>query len=114
LEYYTGVLKQYTNFSGRSRRAEFWMYTLINTIISVVLAIVDMAVGLGGILQGIYGLMVLLPGIAVATRRLHDTNHSGWWQLIALTVIGIIPLFIWSVQDSDPGDNRYGPNPKGE
>jgi uncharacterized membrane protein YhaH (DUF805 family) len=57
---------------------------------------------------------VFLPTIAVATRRLHDTNRSGWWQLIGLTIVGLIPLLIWTVQDSDAGPNRYGPNPKGE
>lgn len=112
MNYYMEVLKKYTVFGGRARRAEFWMYTLISAIISAVLSLIDLALGLTNVLSSIYGLAVLIPGIAVATRRLHDTNRSGWWQLIAFTIIGIIPLLIWFIQDSDPGDNRFGPNPK--
>jgi uncharacterized membrane protein YhaH (DUF805 family) len=114
LNYYTAVLSNYAGFEGRARRAEFWMFALINTIISVVLQVIDAVVGTGGILGGLYGLAVLIPSIAVGTRRLHDTNRSGWWQLIGITIIGLIPLFIWYIQDSDAGSNKYGANPKGE
>ena len=114
MEYYTGVLKQYTNFSGRARRAEFWMFTLINTIISLVLSGIDTAVGLGGMLQGIYGLLTLLPSLAVACRRLHDIGKSGWWLLIGIIpIVGWIILIIWYAKDSDPGSNAFGANPKG-
>ena len=115
MEYYTGVLKQYTNFSGRARRAEFWMFTLINIIISIVLAGVDAALGLTNVIGGIYSLLVLLPSLAVSARRLHDINKSGWWLLIGLIpILGWIVLIIWYAKDSDPGSNQYGPNPKGE
>jgi len=114
LNYYTAVLTNYAGFEGRARRAEFWMFALINFVISIVLYGIGMAIGVGQALEGIYSLAVLVPSIAVATRRLHDTNRSGWWQLIALTVIGIIPLIIFYAQDSDPGPNQYGANPKGE
>ena len=90
------------------------MFALINFIISIVLYGIGAAIGVGQALEGLYSLAVLVPSIAVAARRLHDTNRSGWWQLIALTVIGIIPLIIFYAQDSDPGPNQYGPNPKGE
>lgn len=90
------------------------MFALINFIISIVLYGIGMAIGIGQALEGIYSLAVLVPSIAVATRRLHDTNRSGWWQLIALTVIGIIPLIIFYAQDSDAGSNQFGANPKGE
>ena len=90
------------------------MFSLISTIISVVLYGIGMAADLGTILQNVYSLLVLVPTIAVATRRLHDTNRSGWWQLIALTLIGLMPLLIWAVQDSDAWSNRFGANPKGE
>jgi len=114
LEYYTAVLKNYAGFAGRARRAEYWMFALINAIISIVLAVVDMTVGLGGALQGLYGLAVLIPSLAVGVRRLHDTNRSGWWLLIVLIpVLGWIALLVFFVQDSDAGDNQYGPNPKG-
>jgi uncharacterized membrane protein YhaH (DUF805 family) len=114
VDYYTGVLKKYVDFSGRARRAEYWMFVLISTLISIGLSIVDSILGSGGILEGIYGLAVLLPGIAVAVRRLHDTNRSGWWLLIGLIpILGWIALLIFLIQDSDPGDNKYGANPKG-
>jgi uncharacterized membrane protein YhaH (DUF805 family) len=116
--YYTGVLRKYVDFSGRARRAEYWFFALVNLLISIGLSIIDSILGLGGsgsvgILSGLYGLAVLLPSLAVACRRLHDTNRSGWWILIALIpIIGVIVLIIFAVQDSDPGTNQYGPNPK--
>ena len=110
---YLGVLKKYATFSGRARRKEFWMFALINFIIMVVLSGVDMMLGTG-ILSGIYALAVFLPSIAVGARRLHDIGKTGWWQLIGLIpFIGIIVLIIFYVMDSNPGDNQYGPNPKG-
>ena len=110
---YLGVLKKYATFSGRARRKEFWMFALINFIIMVVLSGVDMMLGTG-ILSGIYALAVFLPSIAVGARRLHDIGKTGWWQLIGLVpFIGIIVLIIFYVMDSNPGDNQYGPNPKG-
>jgi len=115
LNYYTEVLQKYTVFSGRARRAEFWMFTLINFIIGIVLYAVDMAIGLGGVLQGLYSLATLLPSLAVGCRRLHDIGRSGWWLLIVLIpIIGWIVLILWYAKDSDPGPNAYGPNPKGE
>jgi len=89
-------------------------------IISIVLSIIDAILGTpgaeggAGLLSGIYSLAVLIPSIAVAIRRLHDTGRSGWWILISLVpLIGTIVLLVFTVQDSQPGDNEYGPNPKG-
>jgi uncharacterized membrane protein YhaH (DUF805 family) len=66
------------------------------------------------ILRIVYGLGVLLPSLAVGFRRLHDTNRSGWWLLLDLIpVIGAIVLLVFFCTDSNPGDNRYGQNPKG-
>ena len=113
MNWYVKVLKQYVDFSGRAQRMEFWMFQLFNLLISIGLAIVDAILGLG-ILQMVYALAVLLPSIAVGARRLHDTNRSGWWLLLAfIPVIGIIVLIVFWVQDSDPGSNAFGPNPKG-
>lgn len=119
MHWYTGVLKQYAVFSGRAQRAEFWWFVLFNVIISAVLTLIDRMLGatIGaniGILSSIYSLAVLIPSIAVAVRRLHDTGRSGWWLLIGLVpIIGWIALIIFYVQDSEPGDNQFGPNPKG-
>lgn len=85
-------LKRYFDFSGRSRRKEYWMYTLFLVIASIVLAIVDTVLGLGmgpdgtssGILGSIFSLATLIPSLAVGVRRLHDLDRSGWWMLLPL------------------------------
>lgn len=121
MDWYLKVIRNYVGFSGRARRKEYWMFFLFNLIISIVLAIVDGALGLkiggeqgAGLLGLVYSLAVLLPGIAVSIRRLHDTGRSGWWLLIALVpFIGFIVLLVFMVLDSQGGNNEYGPNPKG-
>lgn len=113
MNWYLDVLKKYAVFNGRARRKEYWMFFLFNIIIAVVLGIVEGIVGGPGVLAGIYGLAVLLPGIAVSIRRLHDTDRSGWWLLIGLVpLIGAIVLLVFFVQDSQAAENQYGPNPK--
>lgn len=113
MEWYLAVLKQYAVFTGRARRKEYWMFCLFNLIIAVVLAIIEGVIGSPGIVGMIYSLAVLVPSIAVGIRRLHDTGRTGWWLLIALIpLIGAIVLIIFTVQDSNEGDNAYGPNPK--
>ncbi|MFD9075828.1 DUF805 domain-containing protein [Streptomyces lasiicapitis] len=112
MHWYVDVLKKYTVFNGRARRAEYWMFTLFNLVISLVLALIDMATGLTPILEVIYTLAVLLPGLAVGARRLHDTGRTGWWQLLfLLPVIGLIILIVMLCTDSKPA-NQYGLSPK--
>lgn len=120
MNWYLEVLRKYAVFNGRSRRKEYWYYFLINFLIITVLLLIDNQLGWinkeagMGVLSGIYALAVLIPGIAVAVRRLHDSNRTGWWVLIALIpIIGPIILIFLLIQDSTPGDNRFGPNPKG-
>lgn len=119
MNWYLEVLKKYAVFSGRARRKEYWFFVLFNIIISIVLAVIDGVTGSFspeagmGLLGGIYTLAVLIPGIAVSVRRLHDTERSGWWLLIALVpLIGAIVLLVFMAQDSKPGQNQYGANPK--
>ena len=119
MNWYLEVLKKSAVFSGRARRKEYWFFVLFNIIISIVLAVIDGVTGSFspeagmGLLGGIYTLAVLIPGIAVSVRRLHDTERSGWWLLIALVpLIGAIVLLVFMVQDSKPGQNQYGANPK--
>ena len=113
MNWYLEVLKKYAVFNGRARRTEYWMFVLFNIIISFVLGFVEGLVGGPGVIGLLYGLAVLIPGIAVAVRRLHDTDRSGWWLLIAFVpIIGAIVLLVFMVQDSKSGQNQYGTNPK--
>lgn len=119
MSWFVAALKKYAVFGGRSRRKEYWYFVLFNFIVTVVLALIDGAIGTLntssglGLLSGIYGLAVLVPSIAVLVRRLHDTNRSGWWILISFVpLIGAIVLLVFAVQDSTPASNGYGPNPK--
>ena len=121
MNWYLEVLKKYAVFNGRARRKEYWYFFLISTVISIFLALIDSFTGTIseeaglGLLSGIYALAVLIPGLSVTVRRLHDTDRSGWWILIGLIpIIGGIALLIFMVLDSTPGDNQYGPNPKVE
>jgi uncharacterized membrane protein YhaH (DUF805 family) len=118
MKWYTKVLSQYADFGGRARRTEYWMFALINVVITIILVILDTMIGtLGeagfGLLSGLYSLAVLLPSLAVSVRRLHDTNRSGWWVLISLVpFVGGIVLLIFCVLEGDRGYNQYGPDPK--
>jgi len=113
MNWYLEVLKKYAVFDGRARRKEYWYFVLFNTIINIVLSGIDSVTTGIGLLAGLYTLAVLIPSIAVSIRRLHDTDRSGWWILIALIpIIGWIVLLIFMVQDGKPGENQYGLNPK--
>jgi uncharacterized membrane protein YhaH (DUF805 family) len=112
LAVYLAVLKKYAEFQGRAQRQDYWMFFLINFLISLGLGVIDAIIGTG-VLGVLYAFAVLLPSMAVGARRLHDTGRTGWWLLIGLVpLVGLIILIIFFVQDSDPGDNNYGPNPK--
>jgi uncharacterized membrane protein YhaH (DUF805 family) len=119
MNWYLKVLKQYADFSGRARRKEYWMFALFNIIFIVVAMILDNVLGLTagelpyGVFYFLYAFAVLIPGLAVSVRRLHDVGKSGWMLLIALIpLIGAIWLLVLMVTDSNPGENQYGPNPK--
>ncbi len=113
MNYYLDVLKKYAVFTGRSRRKEYWIFFLFNIIIGFVLGLVEGFLGTMGILAIVYALGVLIPGLAVSIRRLHDTDRSGWWLFICLVpIVGFIVLLVFMVSDSQPGENRYGPSPK--
>ena len=101
----------YTNFQGRASRAAYWWWFLFAIIVAVVANIVDSAIE-APIFTTITGLGLLLPGLSVAIRRLHDTNRSGWWILIGLIpLIGFIVLLVFYIQQGDAGPNEYGPEP---
>jgi len=118
MNWYLDAWKNYINFQGRARRKAYWMFILFNLIALVILGLIESAIGLSGqngygILTGLYTLAMILPLIALAVRRLHDTGRSGWWILIGLVpLVGPIVLIVFYVTDSQPGSNQYGPNPK--
>ena len=111
-DYYLDVIKnKYAQFTGRARRSEYWYFVLFNILIGIGISLIDVFAGTA-FLNIIYSLAVLVPGLAVAVRRLHDTGRSGIWILIGLIpLIGVIVLIVFMVEDSKP-DNQYGPNPK--
>ncbi|MEU0407388.1 DUF805 domain-containing protein [Streptomyces griseorubiginosus] len=112
MSWFIEVLKKYAVFSGRARRKEYWMFALFATIIYVVFLVLSIVTKQSWIVF-LPILAFLLPGLAVTARRLHDTGRSGWWILFQLVPIaGPITLFVFSVLDGEPGDNKYGPNPK--
>ena len=142
-------IQKYADFSGRAPRAEYWWYVLAVIIVSIVAYVIDDLLSLKGTigpygpLSALLGLALLCPGLAVATRRLHDTNRSAWWLLLLVPyaistamaaqamasgsmaqlgsvgmlaivgLVGCIVLLIFMVLPGTPGDNRYGPNPYG-
>lgn len=102
----------YVKFDGRASRPAYWWWFLFTILVAVAASIIDAAIGSFGVISGIAGLALLLPGLSVAIRRLHDTDHSGWWVLIGLIpIIGFIVLLVFYLRQSDPGENRYGPPP---
>lgn len=120
MKWYLKVLRQYADFNGRARRKEYWMFALFNVIFLLIAAVLDNLLGLTfneqipyGYLYIMYALVVIIPGLAVAVRRLHDVGKSGWFYLIALIpIIGSIWLLVLFLTDGNPGPNQYGPNPK--
>ncbi len=120
MDWYLMVWKKFAEFGGRSRRTEYWMFTLFNFIAYIVLfaAAISLkrAIGVGIILMLlylVYALAGIIPSLAVSVRRLHDTGKSGWWLLISfIPLVGAIVMLFFLVSDSEPGPNVYGPNPK--
>ena len=119
MSWYLEVLKKYAVFGGRARRKEYWMFVLFNMIFAIVAMILDNVLGIAieglgyGPLYGLYCLAVLIPGLAVSVRRLHDVGKSGWFLLINLIpLVGGIWYLVVVCGDSSPGENQYGANPK--
>ena len=133
--YYKKCWQEYATFSGRARRTEYWSFVLFNFLITLSIEILvgligfllvflfsDNPIGLLAVLPaiwiftGIYVLAAFIPGLAVTSRRLHDTGRSFWWFLIAIipivNIIGAIVLLVFTLLDSEPMTNQYGPNPK--
>ncbi|QMU73208.1 DUF805 domain-containing protein [Streptacidiphilus sp. P02-A3a] len=113
MNWYLTVLKNYAGFRGRARRREHWTFLLVHVVILLAVFGIGVAVAVP-FLSSLYALVVLLPLLALCSRRLHDTGRSAGWIFIGLLpVIGQIVLLVFYAQDSQPGVNQYGPNPKG-
>ena len=130
---YKSMFKKYAQFNGRSRRSEYWLASVMNMIIVMAFyfimfipMMIDITnngepsgltagiMGIFGLLMFAYAMAILVPSLAMSVRRLHDTGRSGWFLLLNLIpYIGGIIIFVFSVLDSQPGANQYGPNPKG-
>ncbi len=119
VEWYMLAMRRYLDFTGRSRRREYWFFALGNVIIGIALMLVERVTGMTsgvfgyGILTIVFDLLIVLPSLAVSIRRLHDTGRSGWWLLIGLVpILGGLVLLYFFLLDSEPGINAYGLNPK--
>ncbi|MCB2073214.1 MAG: DUF805 domain-containing protein [Novosphingobium sp.] len=121
--------RRYFDFSGRSRRREYWMFALFNILVSVAIDLVfgsptyhrtgffvgfsTELSGTGGMLQNLFGLVSFIPGLAVAIRRLHDQDRSGWLLLLVfIPILGWFALLVLMLLDGTRGRNRFGPDPK--
>jgi uncharacterized membrane protein YhaH (DUF805 family) len=103
-------LNKYVTFSGRARRSEYWWFALLAGCVNLIATIVDKAAGTS--IFAFAGLALILPQLAVGVRRLHDTNRSGWWYLLAFVPFGAVVILVFMCQDSAPVVNTYGPSPK--
>jgi uncharacterized membrane protein YhaH (DUF805 family) len=126
MNYYLNVLKNYAVFSGRARRSEYWYFVLFNIIFAMVALSLDYVLGTRFAISSEYGshlsfgyiylfyiLAMIIPGLAVGVRRLHDVGKSGWFYFISLIpVIGGIWLLVLFCTEGTSGDNEYGPDPK--
>jgi len=116
MNWYVEALQKYAQFSGRSRRMEYWMFTLFNVLIIIglafLMAMMDKAGTIPLLLLGMYCVGIIIPALSVAIRRLHDTGRSGWWILLGVVPFGGIVLLIFYLMPGESGDNAYGPDPK--
>ena len=108
--------QHYFDFRSRSTRAEYWWWLLFVILTQQALNAVNIRIGI------LFGLAVLIPGLALGTRRLHDINKSGWWLLMwfgiflirfgIFLIVPVIVLIAWHTKRSDEGTNKYGPDPR--
>lgn len=119
MDWFLLALKKFGDFSGRSRRSEYWYFVLYYVLIGIALGFVDTLLGTTndllpiGLLETVFTLAMLIPSGSVSIRRLHDIGKSGWWLLLSmLPIVGTIILIVFFFQDSQPGMNEYGANPK--
>ena len=111
----TAGFQNYVNFSGRAIRSEFWYWFLFVVLVAIASSVID-AVLFSELelspISTLAGLALILPGIAISIRRLHDLDRSGWWYLLVFVpLVGGIILLIWNCMRGTVGPNRFGPDP---
>ena len=121
MTWYLKVLNNYASFRGRARRKEYWIFTLVNVVFTIVAIVLDNLVRLTfegsvyGFLSTAYILATIVPSFSVLVRRLHDIGKSGWYVLVYFVpLLGGLILLAFTVTDGDYGENDYGPDPKDE
>ena len=113
MEWFLQVMRKFADVSGRARRKELWMFTLVIGVANLVFNVLGRMTSLFSIVGVLFSLVVLVPSITVSIRRLHDTGRSGWWLLLNLVpFLGWAVVIYFFVLDGQPGHNQYGPNPK--
>jgi uncharacterized membrane protein YhaH (DUF805 family) len=108
----SSCFSKYVQFEGRASRSEYWYWTLFSVVVSILANIIDAMAGMG-VFSAIVGLALLLPGLAVCSRRLHDIDRTFWWFLLGFTIIGGLILLFWACERGTPGANRFGSDPLG-
>ena len=109
IDWFIKCLKNYTNFTGRARRKEYWFFTLVQFIVLIIASIIDSILSTNMLFYSLLALALLIPSLAVAARRLHDTSRSGWLILIALIpLVGGILLLVWLATETKPENNKWG------
>lgn len=101
------IKNHYADFEGRAGRQEFWMFILVYLGVAIAVSVVTTALQ-ATMLSLLFGLAMIAPSWAIAARRLHDINKSGWWQLVSLIPFGIILLIVWLASESKNEGNRFG------
>jgi uncharacterized membrane protein YhaH (DUF805 family) len=113
MKYYSEAMQKYANFSGRTRRKGYWMFMLIHYVIMIAICLVESSLKSPFVIFSLYFIGTIVPTLSITSRRLHDSNLSGWWMLIAaIPYIGGLVLAGLMLRDSQPGQNQYGANPK--
>jgi uncharacterized membrane protein YhaH (DUF805 family) len=112
------VLTNWNNFSGRACRSEFWYFGLAVCLVSLIISIIEIATGMVdiesteiGILSIIFTLLLIVPSLSVTARRLQDRGLSGWWQLLYLTIVGILVIIVLNILPAKEDENKWGRNP---
>ena len=112
------VLTNWNNFSGRACRSEFWYFGLAVFLVSFIIGIIEIATGMVdiesaemGILSLIFTLLLFVPSLSVTARRLQDRGWSGWWQLLYLTIVGILVIIVLNILPAKEDENKWGRNP---